>query len=295
MVMSTLRGKISASLGDRIFIAFIYMIVTCISVAMLYPLLNVLSISLSSYRSYITRPLMFYPTELDFNAFKYVFTNRFIGKSNINTIFVTAVGTALGMFLTALTAYPLSRKGLRGKKIFMTFYIIIMLFPGGIIPEFLVIQGLHLYDTLWALILPSLIPIYNLVLMKSFFESIPESLIEAAKMDGATETYTFFRIVVPLSKPALAAIALFLGVAYWNDFFKAVIFIRSQEKWPLQLLLREIIANAGFQNDLVNPEDVYPLSIRYASLIVVILPILAIYPFIQKYFVKGVMIGAVKG
>ena len=280
---------------DKIFDMCVYGIVIIITLAMLYPLLNVVAISLSSYKSYIQNPLMVFPKELDFNAFKYVFTNKFIGRSYYNTIFITAVGTTLGMFLTSLTAYPLSRKGLRGKKALMTFYMIVMLFPGGIIPEFLVIQGLHLYDSLWSLILPSLIPIYNLVLMKSFFESIPESLIEAAKIDGASETYTFFRIVMPLSKPALAAIALFLGVAYWNEFFKAVLFIRSQNNWPLQLLLREIIANAGFQNDLVKPEEVYPVSIRYASLIVVILPILAIYPLIQKYFVKGVMIGAVKG
>ncbi len=283
---------------DKLLDMIILALLGIVAVLMLYPLLNIISISVSSYKSYLLNPLMFFPVDLDFSAFIYVFTSPNMLRSYLNTLFITGAGTLIGMFMISITAYPLSRKGLRGKKYLMTFYIIIMLFPGGIIPEYLVIKGIGLYDSLWALILPSLIPIYNLILMKSFFESIPESLIEAAKMDGAPEFYIYYKIILPLSKPALAAISMFLGILYWNDYFKAVLFIRSDKNWPVQLLLREIITNASsalYANEMVKPQDIYTKSVQYACLVVVILPVVIIYPFVQKFFVKGVMIGAVKG
>lgn len=295
-------NRVHRSREDKIFDAAIYFIITVISLFMLYPIFNIASISISPYEHYLLHPMMVFPTKFDFSVFKFVFTSKFIFKGYGNTLFITIAGTAIALCMIALTAYPLSRRELRWKKLFMTYFVIVMVFNAGIIPEYIVIKALGLYDSRWALILPFIMPIYYLVLMKTFFESIPVSLTEAAKIDGASEAYVFLKIILPLSKPAIAAIGLFQAILYWNDFFRAVIMIRSQAKWPLQLLLREIIVaadarfmNAGGNLAEIDQNMVSGRAVQYASLIVVILPIICVYPFIQKYFVKGVMIGAVKG
>lgn len=292
----------TASLGDKIFDIIVYSSLTIIALIMIYPVLNVFAISLSPYKDTLLHPFMFFPRHLDFSAFKAVFTNNLIFSGYKNTLFVTIGGTILSVCMLILTAYPLSRKELRWKKGFMTYFLIVMVFSGGFVPEFIVMKSLGLYNSLWALIIPFLCPIYNLILMKSFFESIPESLIESAKIDGAQEWHILFRIIVPLSKPVIAAVSMFQAILFWNDFFKAVIYLKDQAKWPLQLILREIIAaaDASFMNSggnmaEINMNLIPAKSLQYASLIVVILPILCVYPFVQKYFVKGVMIGSVKG
>jgi len=285
-----------------VFDVLVYVIMGVVAVSMLYPFLNVIAVSFSDYTAFLENPMRIIPGNFTTRAFMYVFSNTLILSSYRNTVVTTAVGTVLSLVLVVITAYPLSRRGLKGKAFFMNLIIFTMLFSGGLIPEFYLVRSLGLIDRLWALILPPLLSAYNVVLVKSFFESLPESLQEAARIDGANDLYVLTRVVVPLSTPILATIALFVAVSYWNSFFLAVVYTRSQSRWTLQLLLRELImaANTAFLSvgaDLaeISLESLPRETIKYATLIVVVLPILCVYPFLQRYFVKGIMIGAVKG
>lgn len=277
-----------------------YIILTVIAIIMLYPFVNVIAISISSYTSYIQHPFMIFPTEFSLEGFKYVFKNGLILSSYKNTIVITIVSTSLSLIFITLTAYPLSKKHLRGRKIFMNLLIFTMLFNGGLIPNFNLIKSLGWIDKLWALIIPGVLGAYNVILMKSFFENLPESLEEAAKIDGASDVTVFTKIVLPLSTPIIATIALFVAVGHWNSFFNAVIYIRSPKNWTLQLVLREILMSANNQllasgGDSANVNQVPVETLRYATLVVAVIPIMCVYPFLQKYFVKGVTLGAVKG
>lgn len=272
-----------------------------IAAVMLYPIVNVLAISLSSYNAYIHNPLMIFPKDITFAAFIYVFVNPLILSGYVNTIIVTVIGTVLSVILTVTTAYPLARKGLKGKTLFLNLIIFTMLFNGGIIPNFYLMRSLGLINTLSALILPGMLNAFNIILMKNFFEGLPDSLEEAAKIDGAGDFYILWKIALPLSKPILATIALFSAVGYWNSYFNAIMYIRDRGKWTLQLILRDIISSAETQtltsggNMAELSQQLPAQSLKYATLVVVIVPILCIYPFLQKYFVKGITVGAVKG
>ncbi len=233
-------------------------------------------------------------------AYKEIMGDPQLWRSYANTVIITVGGVAISILLYILTAYPLSKKGLRGRRILMMLVIFTMLFNGGLIPNFYLIRSLGMLDTLGALVVPMLISGFNLILMKSFFESLPEELEEAARIDGASDPYILFRIIVPLSKPIIATLCLFTAVAYWNNFFNAIIYIRSDDKWPLMLYLREVIEGASALADSANTAELgsQPLTsetIKYATLILVMIPILAVYPFLQRYFVKGIMLGSVKG
>ena len=297
MVKSNMKSSISSKLFDIIIITF----VTVFAAAMIYPFLNVIAVSFSSYNAYLNNPLMIIPSEFNFTAFMYVFADPSIKSGYINTGFITIAGTLLGTLLTVSTAYALSKRGLPGKKFFMVYVIFTSLFSGGIIPGFYLIKNLGLINSLWALILPSMLTSFNIVLMKNYFEGLPESLEEAARIDGAGEFYVLFKIIIPISKPIIATIALFTAVAYWNSYFTAILYIRDKIKWPLQLILREIISAANTQSlqaggNLAEIGNMLPTqALQYATLVVVILPILCVYPFLQKYFVQGITVGAVKG
>lgn len=279
-----------------------YVFMTLTALVMLFPFLNIIAVSISSYGSYLKRPLMIIPTEFDFTAFKFVFSSKLLLGSYVNTIFIALVGTLFSLVLLVLTAYPLSRPQLRGKSIFMGLIIFTMMFNGGIIPNFLLIRNLGLLDSLWSIILTGAFSAFNVVLTVNFMKSMSEELIEAAMIDGASEPLVLSKVVVPLSAPILATMTLFVCVAYWNSYFSAVIYIQTQEKWPLQLLLREIVMtasmatiNAGGNLAELDISKVPIVAVKYATLLVVIIPILCVYPFLQKYFVKGIMVGAVKG
>ena len=226
-----------------------------------------------------------------------VLRDPMIPSSYVITILVTFIGTLTGITLLILTGYPLSKKDLKGKAFFMNAVVFTMMFHGGLIPTYNVYRALNMIDTIWVLSIPGALTAFNLVLIKNFYESLPESLVEAAKIDGASEWYILGKIIIPLSKPIIATLVMFLAVAYWNNYYNAMIYARRRELWTLQLVLREIVlsgsAQAGQEDD--KEVQVVSISIKYASLIVVMLPILAVYPFAQKYFVKGVMVGAVKG
>lgn len=286
----------------RLMSVFSYTIVTLLALTVIYPMLNIISVSVSSYNSFARNPMMLFPTELNFQAYGAVFASRLLLRSYANTIYVTAAGTVLTLIITVLTAYPLSRPQLRLKGLFNTLLIITMMFSGGIIPAFLLMRGLGLIDKLPSLYLPSILTAYNVILMTNFLRALPDSLLEAATIDGASEPFILWRIVLPLSKPILATIALFAAVGLWNNYFSAVIYIRTQANWPVQLVLREIImaANTAALQAGGNLAEIDTASIpmdqlRYATLIVVMLPIMCVYPFLQKYFATGVMLGAVKG
>lgn len=295
-------GFKARSRDDKIIAVICYTFVTIFALTIIYPMLNVFSVAFASYADYLRRPWMFYPKEIDLQAFQKVFSSTLIWNSYKNTVIITVSGTLLTLILTTLTAYPISRPYLKGRGVFTTIIIITMVFSGGIIPKFLVMKSIGLYNNLLSLIIPSALSAFNIILMINFFQAMPESLLEAARIDGANEPRILAQIVVPLSKPILATIALFAAVGYWNNYFSAVMYIRKQELWPVQLVLREIVLanntaalDAGNNLAEAGGQTIYTKSLQYASLIVVMLPIMCVYPFLQRYFAKGVMLGAVKG
>ncbi len=285
------KRNIKVSFGDIIiyFILFIVMGVT------LYPILNVLAISLSRFSSVLMHPFMIFPRDLEFTSYKWVLGHPLIWSTYKNTLIVTVVSVVFSMFLISTFAYPLATEGFRGKKILTSILIFTMFFNGGLIPNFYLVQSLGLYNTRWALILPMSMSAYNTILMINFIRAIPPSLKEAARIDGASEMFVFTRIVLPLSKPIIATLGLFIAVTRWNSFFSAIIYIRDQGLWTLQLLLREILFSSQNLLDDTAALDLPVQSMKYAVIIVSIVPILCVYPFIQKYFAKGIMLGAVKG
>ncbi len=289
--------RIQTSLGDKIFDSFNYICLTVLGMITLYPILNVVSISLSDYAAYVRNPLMIIPIDLDLSAYRQILTSPLLLSSYRNTIFVTLFGTVLNVMVTVLTAYPLAKSKIRGDRWVMFFIILTMLFSGGMIPTFLVVKGLHLYNTLWAVMIPTLISTYNFIIVKTFIESIPDALEESAKIDGAGHLYILFKIVIPLSLPLMATISLFYGVANWNRFFEAMLYLNDRSNWTLTILLREIITENSdlfASTDPMATEKLYPKTMQSATIVVAILPILFSYPFLQKYFIKGIMLGAVK-
>jgi putative aldouronate transport system permease protein len=293
---------IKSSNNDKTLLVILYILTSLFAMMTIYPFLNVFAIAFSSNTEYIKNPFMIFPAGFNLDSFFRVFQDSSIIMGYKNTIIVTLAAVAIGVSITILTAYPLSKKELPGRTIFMNLIIFTMMFSGGMIPNFLVIKALGLYDTLWALILPGVLTGFNIILMKNFFENFPASLEEAARIDGASDVYVLFRIVVPLSMPIIATMVLFIGVGFWNSYFSAIIYTRSPDKWTLQLVLREIIyssqniyAATGGDSLESGQSIVSPITVQYASLIAAVLPIMCIYPFLQKYFTKGVMIGAVKG
>jgi putative aldouronate transport system permease protein len=244
--------------------------------------------------------IFLWPRGFNLDTYRSVFKNPDIYTGFSTTLFVTAVGTVLGTLLTAMTAYPLSKSRLRGGKVLMLLVLFTMIFNAGMIPNYLLIRNLNLYDSRWALILPLLLSAYNCIIMKTFFLSIPDSLEESARIDGANDIRIFFSIIIPLSKATIASIALFTAVMYWNDYFSTVLYIKETDKWSLQAVLRNMLTNTqqAMQSAGVNVRaqtNTNAETIKAASIVVATVPILVVYPFAQKYFVKGVMIGGVKG
>lgn len=289
------------SVGALCFSIFNTIFMIAFSVACLYPFLYAIFASFSNSSLLSAHEgLLFYPLEPNIEAYRAAFANPMIGNGYRNTLIVLAVGLAFNMVLTIITGYVLSRKEFALRNIGMMFITFTMFFSGGLIPFYLTVRDLGLDNSLWALILPGAISAYNLIIMRTSFEAIPESLTESAHLDGARHLTIMFKIVVPLALPTIAVITLYYAVGHWNAWFNAMIFLRDRDKFPLQLIMREILlANdtSTMLNNNVSDADVVSVSetIQYATMIIATVPILAIYPFVQKYFVKGVMIGAVKG
>lgn len=290
------------TIGSKIFDSFNYIFMLVVILITLYPMYYVLVCSLSDSNSLIgARGLILFPKGLNIEAYKAVFNNPNIFSGYGITLFIVVVGTVLSVAATAIGAFLITRKKLRIRKALSYMMVFTMYFSGGMIPTYLMVyKWLHLGDSIWALILPVMISTYNLLIMKANFEALPDSLEEAAKIDGANDILILFRIVLPLSLPVIAVMFLYYGVGYWNSWFTAMMYLRTRSKFPLQLILREIllsndVTSMGTGGASTGDRYLIGESIKYATIVVATLPILCLYPFIQKYFVKGVMIGAVKG
>jgi putative aldouronate transport system permease protein len=288
------------SVGERVFNFGNLLFLIALMGVTLYPLLYVLFASLSSAGELTQhRGLLFAPLDLTFEAYRRVFANPIILTGYRNTLFIVIVGTALNVLLTTLGAYALSRRGVLFRSPVMFFIVFTMFFSGGLIPTFLLVgQTLGMQNTLWALIVPGAVSTLNLIIMRTAFAAVPVALEEAARIDGANDWTILFRIFLPLAWPVVAVMILFYGVAHWNAFFSALVYIHDRELYPLQLVLREILISSNVQNMAtdVSSGDVLAIgeTIKYATIIVATLPILLVYPYLQRYFVKGVLIGAIK-
>lgn len=290
------------NIGEKIFDICNVLIMLLLVFVTLYPLYYVVMCSVSDSSQLMgSRGMMLLPKGFSLAAYASVFSNPNILTGYRTTLIVVVGGTVLSVFMTAIGAFLITRKQFAIKKVMSYMMVFTMFFGGGMIPTYLLVyKWMHLGDTLWALILPVAISTYNMLIMKSNFESLPDSLEEAAKIDGANDITVLFRIILPLSLPILAVMVLFYGVAQWNSWFQAMLYIRTRAKYPLQLILREILLmndTSGMSGASAAAGDQYMIgeSIKYATIMVATLPILFVYPFIQKYFVKGIMIGAVKG
>lgn len=286
---------------ERLFQAVIYGISFLILLIVLYPLVFVLSASFSNPNLVIEGQVWLLPKGFNLNAYRQVFMDQMILTGYKNTILYTVVGTVVNLFLTVLLAFPLSRKDLPGRNWVMFFVTFTMFFHGGLIPTYILIKNLKLIDSFWVMVFPTAISTYNMIVMRTYFQnSIPFELMESAFIDGCNNFRLLWSIVLPLSKPILAVISLFYAVGHWNAFFNAMIYFNDERKYPLQLILRNILLQNQFEEmgtDVFDLQDRVLLaeSIKYAVIVVSSLPVLLLYPFIQRYFVKGVMIGALKG
>ncbi|OPH60015.1 sugar ABC transporter permease [Paenibacillus ferrarius] len=288
------------SVGEWTFDIGNYALLSLLAVATIYPIVYVLFASLSDPTLYMQHSgILWKPLQFNLNSYKLVFQNGTIMNGYINTMIIVVVGLTLNIFLTSLGAYALSRKCLSYRKPLMLYIVFTMFFSGGMIPFYFTVKGLGLANTLWALILPQAISAFNLILMKTAFEAIPDSLEESAKIDGANEFVILFRIMFPLCMPVVAVMLLYYGVSHWNAWFNALIFLQDRSLYPLQLVLRELLLmnEAGSMASGSSGADVAIVgeTLKHATIIVATMPILMVYPFLQKYFVKGALIGAIKG
>lgn len=280
---------------------FIRVSLLIVLVVTLYPVLNIISISFSSSAAFEKGIITIFPREFNIESYKTILRVGTIPNAMKNSVIYTALGTLVNLSLTSIMAYALANKRLMFKGFYSTLVVITMFFSGGMIPSFLLIKNLGMYDTIWSLIIPGAISPANLIIMRTFFQTIPTELEEAAFIDGAKEADVFFKIVLPLSKASLATIGLFYAVAHWNSWFTALIYLKDSAKYPLQLILRDIVMQDQIESEMVDMANVDPTkrtsveAIKYATLVVSMVPMMIVYPFVQKYFVKGVMIGSVKG
>lgn len=289
-----------STIQRKIFVALNALILTGFSFVCLYPMIYVILASLSessklmAYSGFLWKPL-----SPNLAAYRAIAINKMIFTGYANTLFVVVTATVINIIMTSLTAYVLSRKNLMLKKALMIYILITMYFSGGIIPLYLTVKNLGLYNSLWSLILPVALNTYNLIIMRTSFEAIPDSLVEAALIDGANHATIMFKVVLPLAKATVAVMVLYYGVAHWNSWFQASIYLQSRSKYPLQLVLKEILiqndTNAMTQGGSITDALDVAETIKYAVIVVATLPILCAYPFLQKYLAKGALVGAVKG
>ena len=286
------------SKGRVVFDAFNVCLMVLLTGLTLYPIINQIAVSFSSTTGILSGTVNLLPRDFTLETYKQVMEQGVFWTNYVNTLVYTITGTALGLVMTVICAYPLSRKDLVGGKTILNLMIFTMFFGGTLIPSVMLIKNLGLNDTIWALIVPGAILPYHVLLVKTFFEGIPSDLEDAASIDGLTQFGYFSRIVIPLSKPILATMILFIAVIYWNDWFSALIYLNDNNKYPVTLFLRNAMMGAQMAaqaGEVDGSTKSIPAGIQAASMLLVIAPIMCLYPKIQKYFVKGVMIGAVKG
>jgi len=292
---NTKKKKITK--GGRVFSIINGTILILIALVCFLPFINVISSSFASTQEVVARKFILFPRTFSLDAYRYILSTPTLFKSLAVSIGVTGVGTLVSMVLTSFMAYGLSRKYLLGRN-FVNFMVVFsMLFSGGMIPTFLVVKSVGLIDSYWSLILPVAINAFNLIIMRNFFQALPDSLEESAKMDGCSDFGVFFKIMLPLALPSIATLSLFYAVTYWNTYMTAILYINDSTKWPIQVLLRQIvIVSSGMQAEGSSVDVVPPAqTIKMAVIVIATVPMLIAYPFVQKYLVKGALVGSVKG
>lgn len=297
----TKRPRLSRSdLSDKIFYLFIYVFLGFLALVILYPLYFIIIASISDPDAVLGGDVILFPVGITLSGFEAILHRSDVWLGYLNTIIYTALTVVLSLVVTVPAGWALSRKRLLGKKFFMIYFIIPMFFGGGLIPFYNVMSQLNLINTPWAVILPSILSVWNLFMTRTFFESsIPDGLVEAARIDGASEFRIFFSLVLPLSKAILAVMALYYAVGQWNSYFNAMIFLQDENLYPLQLILREILiaseTTTGGSGETILEQYRLANQIKYVSVIVSSAPVIMLYPFVQKYFAQGAMIGSLKG
>ncbi|MBE9917568.1 carbohydrate ABC transporter permease [Paenibacillus donghaensis] len=296
------KTKMKEAGSDRLFTIVNYTVLTLIMIIVLYPLVYVVSASFSSSSAVLSGRVWLWPVEPTLDGYRAVFKNGMVVRGFMNTLFYTLAGTGINLLFTVLAAYPLSRKDFRGRNIFMLLFVFTMMFNGGLIPTYLLVKNLGMIDTVWSMLIPAALSVWNVIIMRTYFQTtIPGELLEASQLDGCTDFRFLLRIVLPLSGPILAVIALFYAVGHWNQYFNAMIFLKRAELYPLQLILRDILVQNEVNIDMLGDAKTAAARqglrelLKYSLIVVTSVPLLVVYPFVQKFFVKGVMIGSLKG
>ena len=294
MELTRRHSGIRVAPGRKAFVIINTVVLLLISAIMLYPAIYVIAASFSEETAILRGDVFLYPVRAHLKAYQKVFVYPMLWKSYSNTLLYTVLGTAINLILTVFGAWALSQKKMVGRRFFTLMCTFTMFFGGGMIPTFLVVKGLGLLNTIWGILLPGAVSTYNMILMRTFFRQIPESLVEAAELDGCKDFGVLFKIVLPLSLASLMTIGMFYAVGHWNSYFSAVLYLSKPEMYPLQIILRQVVLMNEIVENASSTENVMAEGIKYATIVVAMLPILCIYPFVQRYFVKGVMIGSVK-
>ncbi|MEF2248520.1 MULTISPECIES: carbohydrate ABC transporter permease [unclassified Paenibacillus] len=284
------------SFKNRIFSIANGTALTLVAAVMILPFIYIVLISFATEEEVLAKSFMLFPTKFSLTGYRYILSTPILLNSLWVTVGVTVVGTLVNLLMTVLMAYPLARKELYGRRLIMLLIMFTMVFSAGIVPTFLIVKGLHLTNTYWALIIPSAISAFNLIIIKNFFQQLPDGLEESAKIDGCNDLGILLRIVLPLSMPAIATFALFYAVSHWNTFLNAILYINDSRKWPIQVLLRQIVILT--EKGLSDMNEAPPPPSKIINMAVIVFstaPILAFYPFLQKHFAKGVLLGSVKG
>lgn len=297
-----MTGRIRESADDRLFTIVNTLILLLFTITILYPLIYIVSASFSDSKAVISGRVWLFPVHPTLAGYEAVFKHRLFMSSFLNSLFYTTVGTAINVVFTLMAAYPLARKDFMPRNVIMALFVFTMMFSGGLIPAYLVVKQLGMIDTRWSLIIPGALAVWNVIITRTYFQTtIPDELLEAAQMDGCSD-FTFVRkIVIPLSGPIIAVIALFYAVGHWNQYFNALLYLKHQELYPIQLVLRDILVqneiDASMITDVADQaaRDGLRELLKFSLIVVSTLPVLIIYPFIQRHFVKGMMIGSLKG
>jgi putative aldouronate transport system permease protein len=293
--------RIHDSLGDRVFIFFVYLFLVAILLVVLYPMVYIVSASFSSPLAVTAGKVWLFPVDFSLRGYEVTFQNPQIVTGYLNSLFYTVAGTLISVVLTVFVAYPLSRRDLYGSNVLMFLITFTLIFSGGLIPTYLVVKDLGMIDTRWALLIPQAIAAFQVIIARTFFRSaIPDELVEAAELDGCNDLQFLWSVVLPLSKPIIAVLALMYAVSQWNGYFDALIYLKSSELQPLQLVLRNILilnTTSSGSMDAAAMAQRRQLAdlLKYCLVVVGSVPVLLIYPFVQRYFVKGVLIGSIKG
>lgn len=301
--MSRSKGRrIRESRCDRVFYVLNFCVATFFLLVTLYPLIYVVSASFSSPLALSQGRVWLWPVDITLDGYSAIFTMPSIMRGYLNSALYTVLGTSINVVMTVMAAYPLARRTLFGRGVFMFLFVFTMMFGGGLVPSYLLVRDLHMINTVWALVIPGALSVWNMTITMNFFRSnIPEEMLEAAQLDGCSDARFLLTFVIPLSKSILAVIALFYAVSHWNSYFNAMLYLNDAEKFPLQLVLRDVLVQNSISNtsqldiqELMKKQNAQDL-LRYSIIVVSTLPMMLVYPLVQKYLVKGVMVGSLKG